>query len=343
MLFIVQSLFIFLLTSCSSAPVNVTTTENNNYFDFRPRQKLFWEKAKDKPFNERLKLWDEYVEGKYSPVYKALMWRGLNEKDSQYFKIANLFMTFNLYDTSMETIQSDYVDYIKSTKTNISTFKNKFPKAKLDADVYILPLGLNPILALAGIGESNYGLKRTMVLNSDMLSLANTRVDQAILHELVHLYRFEILMNTNIPLNKTSLTMTIFEEGLATYISDKLYRGPEANSSFYGLEQAQSKYFERLQDYAARKGLNLEEQLKRIPKITKYSHCHNTIKKDIPIKFDCSYLYEIGNDFIKHLVRKKEYKIEDLLYLNEVDINTNLREFLEKKSSEKNKNILAHL
>jgi len=174
----------------------------------------FWQAAKDKPFAEQEKLWDKFIEGPREAVYRSVVWEVRNQPDWRQQKEKALPARFNEYQRMGQDIPGGVHAISEALGVQTKRFAQYFgasgqPRVivvlapNFDAKSGVLPNG-DPVLALA----------------VDSLMLEKASLDIVLPHELFHLWDAEHSGITNDGvMPRTHLTLPLFEEGLATYVS----------------------------------------------------------------------------------------------------------------------------
>lgn len=175
----------------------------------------FWTAARDKPFPQQEALWDEYVEGPRASLYRAVVWEARDNPRWQANRRLMLQARFARYPQLASRIPAEANDIEAQLGVQTAEFRKLFPGA-----------GTAPraVLVLAPDFDSKSGVLPggTPVLALAVDTLAMEKADLTILlpHELFHLYDAEHagLRNDGV-MPDTRLTLPLFAEGLATYVS----------------------------------------------------------------------------------------------------------------------------
>jgi hypothetical protein len=175
----------------------------------------FWAAAQGKPFTEQEGLWNRYIEGPRETLYQAVVWEVRDNPHWQENKDQMLKGRFAQYPRIASRIPAEAADIEAQLRTQAVRLRTLFPRAatvpravivlapNFDSKSGVLPDG-TPVLALA----------------ADTLVLENANLRILLPHELFHLYDAEHagVKNDGVMPN-TRLTLPLFEEGLATYVS----------------------------------------------------------------------------------------------------------------------------
>jgi len=174
----------------------------------------FWEAAHDKPFPEQQALWNRFIEGPREALYRSVVWEIRDNPDWRRLKERTLRDRFDAYPRIGGDIPGESGAIQTAIRVQAARFDKYFgaswrPHAivvlapNFDAKSGVLPGG-RPILALA----------------VDSLILEKANLDILLPHEFFHLWdaqRSGIKNDGVMP--GTHLTLPLFAEGLATYVS----------------------------------------------------------------------------------------------------------------------------
>jgi hypothetical protein len=181
----------------------------------------FWQAAKGQPFTRQMQLWDKEIEAPRRDLYASVVWETQNHPDWQATRQRILQKRFAQYPDLASGIPAESQALQQALTTAYPAFHRLFPDASLhppveillapnfDAKSGVLPNG-SPVLAFA--------------LDSLLLEQANLSI--IVPHELFHLYHAEHagIRNDGV-MPDVPLTLPLFEEGLATYVSGELSPG----------------------------------------------------------------------------------------------------------------------
>lgn len=175
----------------------------------------FWPAAQGKTFVEQEALWNRLIEGPREALYRSVVWEVRDNPRWQNNKAMMLKARFARYPAIAAQIPAEAGDIEAQVRTQTMRFRALFPGAaavpravivlapNFDAKSGVLPDG-TPVLALA----------------ADTLALEKADLRVVLPHELFHLYDAEHagVKNDGVMPN-TGLTLPLFAEGLATYVS----------------------------------------------------------------------------------------------------------------------------
>ena len=175
----------------------------------------FWPAAQGKPFAEQQALWDRLIEGPREALYRSVVWEVRDNPRWQENKEVMLKARLARYPSIAPQIPAEAGDIEAQLRTQTLRLRALFPGAAavpravivlapdFDAKSGVLPDG-TPILALA----------------ADTLALEKADLGIVLPHELFHLYDAEHagVKNDGV-MPDTGLTLPLFAEGLATYVS----------------------------------------------------------------------------------------------------------------------------
>ena len=181
----------------------------------------FWTAARGKPFRQQEALWDRYIEGPRAALYRSVVWEVRDNPDWQASRQRMLQARFAQYPGIAAAIPAEAGDIATQLRIQTERLRNLFPGAAampravivlapdFDSKSGVLPDG-TPVLALA--------------VDTLVLEKADLRI--LLPHELFHLYDAEHagVKNDGV-MPDTRLTLPLFAEGLATYISSVVSPG----------------------------------------------------------------------------------------------------------------------
>lgn len=184
----------------------------------------FWAAAQGKPFVEQEALWDRYIEGPREAVYLSVVWEVRDRPDWRESKARQLKARFAKYPGLASQIPLEARDIQTQLGIQAVRFRALFPSAAaapravivlapdFSAKSGVLPDG-TPVVALA----------------VDTLALQKAIVGIHVAHELFHLYDAEHagVKNDGV-MPDTRLTLPLFAEGLAVYVSSLVSPGYSA-------------------------------------------------------------------------------------------------------------------
>ncbi|WP_147281774.1 hypothetical protein [Dyella solisilvae] len=202
------------MTLAINSPVVASATQGDAPPPIDQSFTTFWRAAKGKPFAEQEKLWDKFIEAPREAVYQSVVWEVRNQPDWRQQKDLALSARFQEYQRIGQDIPEGVHAISDALNVQTKQFARYFgasgqPKVMVvlapnfDAKSGVLPNG-EPVLALA----------------VDTLLLEKASLDIVLPHELFHLWDAEHAGITDDGVMPgTHLTLPLFEEGLATYVS----------------------------------------------------------------------------------------------------------------------------
>ena len=175
----------------------------------------FWSAARGKPLAEQEALWNRYVEGPRESLYRAVVWEARDHPEWRADRERMLRASFARYPRIAAQIPAEVAEIRSQLRVESVRFRQLFPGGSsapsavivlapdFDAKSGVLPDG-TPVLALA----------------ADSLALEKANLRILLPHELFHLYDAEHagVKNDGV-MAGTRLTLPLFAEGLATYVS----------------------------------------------------------------------------------------------------------------------------
>lgn len=181
----------------------------------------FWSAAQGKPFEQQEALWERYIEGPRAPLYRSVVWEVRDNPQWQANREQMLKLRFAQYPRVASLIPAETGQIEAQLRAQSIRLRELFPGASavpravivlapdFDSKSGVLPDG-TPVLALA----------------ADTLALEKADLGILLPHELFHLYDAEHagVKNDGV-MPDTLLTLPLFEEGLATYVSSQASPG----------------------------------------------------------------------------------------------------------------------
>lgn len=183
--------------------------------------KAFWRSAHGQPFARQEQLWDRLVETPRSDLYATVVWEKQDHPDWSVRKQQLLQARFALYPQLAGRIPGAARALQATIAAQSRRFRALFPDADVQPPVEI-------VLAPDFDAKSGVLSDGQPVLAFAVDSLLLERADLGIVvpHELFHLYHAEHagIRNDGV-MPDADLTLPLFEEGLATYVSGQLAPG----------------------------------------------------------------------------------------------------------------------
>lgn len=195
-----------------------------------PQFKHFWETAANKPFDEQLRVWNEIVETPYQVFYDAMVWQKKDNSKWEERKVRRLKEMFRKYPALYSRMTESFRSFEKTLSLQIGKFQNFFSDAKFSLPIYAAPTTTFNGKGGEG-GDSGDALGKTVLaFGIDMMVEYDNDPDVLYSHELFHIYHTEAIgLNEHVFLEQGRLTLPLWLEGLATYVS--LQMNPTAGMS----------------------------------------------------------------------------------------------------------------
>jgi hypothetical protein len=182
---------------------------------------VFWQAAQGHPFAQQLTLWDQNIETPRRDLYASVVWETQNHPDWAAKKQRYLQARFAEYPKIAADIPGEAVTLQNTIDKQVPRFRQLFPDASPQPPVYVL---------LAPNFDAKSGVlfdgTPVLVFAADSLLLEKANLDIVVPHELFHLYHAQRagISNDGV-MPGVPLTIPLFEEGLATYVSGELSPG----------------------------------------------------------------------------------------------------------------------
>lgn len=181
----------------------------------------FWSAAQGKPFAEQEALWDKFIEQPRQELYDWVVWEKRDNPRWEEEKTSALKARFAAYPRIAAQIPAEIHSLEAAIPAQAARFRNLFPDAPANPSV---------VVVLAPDFDSKSGVqadgKPVLALSMDTLVLEKADTDILFPHELFHLYDADRAGITNDGVMPGSnVTLPLFEEGLATYVSTQVTPG----------------------------------------------------------------------------------------------------------------------
>lgn len=209
----------------SQVTVQPRPAEESQIISFQKDLKIFWGKAVGQPFEAQLKLWDLYVEAPHQDFYDSVVWEKKYNSDWSARKRRQLLVVFSKYEKLMPTMQANFTAFQRTIEAQLNKFEEMFPEPKLNVPVYA---ALSPNFNGRGATLSVPGKPDQTILafSMDMISSRKDSMEILFPHELFHIYHFQVTgITQDGQMTDGKLTLPLWEEGLATYVSGQMSPG----------------------------------------------------------------------------------------------------------------------
>lgn len=175
----------------------------------------FWSAARGKPFTRQEALWNRYIEGPRQALYRSVVWEVRDNPQWQANRRRMLQVRFAQYPRIASEVPVEAGDIAAQLRIQTVKFRDLFPGAAAAP---------RAVIVLAPDFDSKSGVlpdgSPVLVLAADTLALEKADLRILLPHELFHLYDAEHagVKNDGV-MPDTGLTLPLFAEGLATYVS----------------------------------------------------------------------------------------------------------------------------
>ena len=181
----------------------------------------FWSAAERQPFLQQEAAWNRDIEAPRRDIYDAVVWEKQHDQYWQARRQLWLRARFARYPELAAGIPTEVRALQDAIAKQSARFKTLFPDADPHPPVTIL---LAPNFdAKSGVLRNG---KPVLAFAADSLLLEHAQLDIVVPHELFHLYHAQHarIRNDGV-MSDAELTLPLFEEGLATYVSGELAPG----------------------------------------------------------------------------------------------------------------------
>lgn len=181
----------------------------------------FWPAAEGKPFLQQEQAWNRNIEAPRQAVYDTVVWEKQHDPYWQARRQIWLRARFAKYPALAAGIPGEVRALQDAIARQSVRFKTLFPDADAHPPVTIL-LAPNFDAKSGVLGNG----KPVLAFAADSLLLEHARLDIVVPHELFHLYHAQHagIRNDGV-MPDAPLSLPLFEEGLATYVSGELAPG----------------------------------------------------------------------------------------------------------------------
>lgn len=181
----------------------------------------FWAAARGKPFLQQEHAWNRDIEASRRDVYDTVVWEKQHDPYWQARRQLWLRARFARYPALAADIPVEVRALKDAVAKQSLRFRALFPNADAHPPVMILLApNFDAKSGVLGNGQS------VLAFAADTLLLEHAQLDVVVPHELFHLYHAQHagIRNDGV-MPGVPLTVPLFEEGLATYVSGELSPG----------------------------------------------------------------------------------------------------------------------
>jgi hypothetical protein len=213
------------MPACTSVAPTPSSSKTSDYkiVNLGPAFEKFWSLAENKRFTEQLEIWNRIVERPYQSFYDGMVWQRNDNPKWEERKMRRLKVFFPKYKSLHDKMKSQFDLFDEILKNQIDRFVQVFPDAHFDLPIYAAPTTTFNGKGGEG-GDSGDPLSKTVLaFGIDMIVDRNDNPDVLYAHELFHIYHTAAAgVNEKVFLNEGKLTLPLWLEGLATYVSQQM-------------------------------------------------------------------------------------------------------------------------
>ena len=264
----------------------------------------FWKVAKDQSFEKQLSIWNEVVEKHHQSFYNSIVWQNPTNPKWEERKIRQLKKYFALFPKIYSEVAYNFDHFDEVLAAQIERYKKTFPDAKFDLSIYAAPTAtFNGKGGEGGDGGDDLG-KTVLAFGIDVLTERHDNPDVLYSHELFHIYHTDkIGVNEQVFLSEGKLTLPLWLEGLATYVSEVM--NPNAKASEVLMAEDLTKVSPNDISWLAKEFLKEAEEKafdEKHPEIYKrwFAIGTGSVRKDLPERSG----YLLGLKVVEHLAKK---------------------------------------
>lgn len=300
------------LLGCGSAPVAVRVQQGHKIWDFQKRFIWFWEEAKDKRFEERVALWNKYIEGTWYERYEYTVWGRAYNRNWKEDKLKRLKLTFEVYEERFDEVVKFHDDFSKLLEASVKKFEKHYSDEKVHSWMIVGPTAFKKALATT---TALTPMRSLIFMSSDYHSVMklvykNEKYDQYLqklfFHEIYHAYHHMKLFSGNytkftaIPKKEDQLLISLIFEGLAERAENLYFEKKNAKTDYIKKEKLKEKEKEVVRN-VFKNSIDNEDNCR-------FSH---------DVKVNCNSIYVIGEMIVKELL--KDYGEVELMGKTESD------------------------
>lgn len=213
-----------ILISCSSqpnVPENQRGTSRTSYqiVNLGPNLDQFWQQANGKPFEQQLAIWNEIVEKPNQDLYDSLVHSKKYSKNWEEKRIKRLKRFFGKLPTEYLSYKKLFLDFDSTVGEQIRKYSARFPDSRFTGKIFAVPgASFN-----GKSGQLSQSKENVLAFGIDVLHEMKDDTDVLYSHELFHIYH-EVKLGSDEKIwdEKAKLTMPLWMEGLATYVSKEM-------------------------------------------------------------------------------------------------------------------------
>jgi hypothetical protein len=181
----------------------------------------FWSAAEGKPFLQQEEAWSRDIEATRRDIYDAVVWEKQHDPYWQARRQIWLRARFARYPALAAGIPAEVQALQDAIARQSVRFRMLFPAADPHPPIAIL-LAPNFDAKSGMLGNG----KPVLAFAADSLLMEHAQLDIIVPHELFHLYHAQhVGIRNDGVMPDAELTLPLFEEGLATYVSGELSPG----------------------------------------------------------------------------------------------------------------------
>lgn len=203
------------------------------YYEF----KKFCEESKGLEFEEKLLLWERYIESPNQDLYNCIVWEAISTPNWDKYRIHNLKYSFKKYEDNHKDILDSFEKINEAIDRAFVFFENAFPGVDFSNLVVVI---IPTVGCFNGKVENSCEDPNTIFLGlgADFITWTpEYDLETICIHEMAHILHFNLSkINKSVLLGDTDMTFPLFFEGLATWMSKYLYKEKILKDIFLGTQ-----------------------------------------------------------------------------------------------------------
>jgi hypothetical protein len=205
----------FILGACHSKENNMPKNQTVRIINAGNDFERFWQQAQGKSFDVQARLWDKEVESKYQGMYDSLLYSKKYDKNWKERKEKLFKNALPKIKDSYPQIAALFGTFDGIANEEIVKFSKTFPNAKFDYPIYAIP-SLYGFDGKAGTVEG----KNALAFGVEALIAYKRDLHIMFSHECFHVYHMGVIgLDENVFVEKARLSLPLWLEGMATYVS----------------------------------------------------------------------------------------------------------------------------
>jgi hypothetical protein len=302
----------------------VEKSQQYKVINLGPNFSQFWQSAKGQSFEDQLRAWNEFIETPYQTFYDEMVWQQSSNPKWEERKLRRLKEFFEKYPVLYPEMMNQFTQFDTTLKLQIEKFTHFFPDAYFDLSIYAAPTTtFNGKGGEGGDTEDKLG-KTVLAFGIDMLVDLKNDPDVLYSHELFHIYHTSTIhMNEQIFLKQGHLTLPLWLEGLATYVSQQMNPNASLRDILMDkdLAEVSQQNIHTLAQMFIKESEEASFDMKKPEFYKKWFAIDPQFKIENGFPMRCGYL--LGLKVVEKLAKK--YSLNEMVHWNVKEIHANVK------------------